>query len=72
MFGSILRLPRNMVMVIIVDDNVLVFSVIGSFAIRNSFFDIYIMIAFGVVGYLFEFLEIPLPPMILALIRSAP
>ncbi len=62
-FGSILRLPRNMVMVI-----VLVFSVIGSFAIRNSFFDIYIMVAFGVVGYLFEFLEIPLPPMILALI----
>lgn len=62
-FGTILRLPRNMVMVI-----VLVFSVIGSYAIRNSFFDVYIMTFFGVIGYFFEFVDIPLPPMILGII----
>lgn len=62
-FGRILSMPRNVVMVI-----VLVFSVIGSYAIRNSFFDIYIMIGFGVAGYFLEHLEIPLPPLILAII----
>jgi len=62
-FGKILSMPRNVVMVI-----VLVFSVIGSYAIRNSYFDIYIMIAFGIAGYLLEYLEIPLPPLILAII----
>ncbi len=62
-YGTILRLPRNIIMVI-----VLVFSIVGSFAIRNSLFDIYIMIAFGVVGYSFEKIKIPLPPMILGII----
>jgi len=62
-FGTILKMPRNIVMVI-----VLIFSVIGSYAIRNSFFDIYIMIAFGLVGFAFEYLEVPLPPMILGMI----
>jgi TctA family transporter len=47
---------------------VLIFSVIGSYAIRNSFFDIYVMIAFGLVGFAFEYLEIPLPPLILGMI----
>ena len=37
---------------------VLVFSVIGSYAIRNSFFDVYIMTLFGVIGYFFEFVDI--------------
>ena len=62
-FGTILKMPRNMVMVI-----VLIFSVIGSYAIRNSFFDIYIMIVFGLLGFAFEYLEVPLPPMILGMI----
>lgn len=62
-YGSILKLPKNIVMVA-----VMIFSVIGSYAIRNSFFDIYIMIAFGLVGFSFEYLDIPLPPMILGII----
>ncbi|MDD3426529.1 MAG: tripartite tricarboxylate transporter permease [Aminobacterium sp.] len=62
-YGAILRLPRNIVMVI-----VLIFSVIGSYAIRNSFFDIYIMVIFGVTGFFFEYMDIPLAPMILGII----
>jgi TctA family transporter len=62
-FGTLLKMPRNIVMII-----VLIFSVIGSYAIRNSFFDIYVMIAFGLVGFAFEYLEIPLPPLILGMI----
>ena len=62
-FSKILKLPRNVIMV-----TVIIFSVVGSYAIRNSFFDIYVMIIFGLVGYLFESLDVPLPPMILGII----
>jgi len=62
-YGRILRLPRNVIMVF-----VLIFSVVGSYAIRNSFFDIYIMLFFGVIGYMFENLNIPLTPMVLGII----
>jgi TctA family transporter len=36
---------------------------IGSFAIRNSYFDIYVMLIFGLIGFLFERLSVPLAPM---------
>lgn len=62
-YGRILSLPRNIIMVF-----VLIFSVVGSYAIRNSIFDIYIMLFFGVVGYIFENLNIPLAPMVLGII----
>ena len=62
-YGRILRLPRNIIMVF-----VLIFSVVGSYSIRNSFFDIYIMLFFGVIGYIFENLDIPLAPMVLGII----
>ena len=62
-YGRILSLPRNIIMVF-----VLIFSVVGSYAIRNSIFDIYIMLFFGVVGYMFENLNIPLAPMVLGII----
>ena len=62
-YGWILKFPRNIIMV-----TVILFSVVGSYAIRNSFFDIYVMIFFGVIGYIFENLRVPLPPMILGII----
>jgi len=62
-YGRILRLPRNIIMVF-----VLIFSVVGSYAIRNSFFDIYIMLFFGIIGYIFENLNVPLAPMVLGII----
>jgi putative tricarboxylic transport membrane protein len=62
-FGWILKLPRSMVMV-----GVLVFSVVGSFSLRNSVFDIYVMAAFGLVGYFLEARRVPLAPLILGLI----
>jgi len=47
---------------------VIIFSIIGSYAIRNSYFDIYIMLIFGLIGYLFEKIDVPLAPMILGII----
>jgi putative tricarboxylic transport membrane protein len=62
-FGVILRLPRSIVLTAVV-----VFSVVGSYALNNSLFDAHIMLIFGVVGYLLESQRVPLAPMILGLI----
>lgn len=62
-FSLFLRLKSGIVLTAVV-----FFSIIGSYAMRNSFFDIYVMLIFGLIGYIFEKLEIPLAPMILGLI----
>lgn len=62
-FGWILRLPRNLVLVAVV-----VFSVVGAYALNNSLFDIYVMCFFGFVGFYLESQRVPLAPMILGLI----
>lgn len=62
-FGYLLRLPRSMIMVA-----VLVFSVVGSYSLRNSVFDVYVMAVFGLVGYFLEAKRVPLAPLILGLI----
>lgn len=63
MFGSILRLPRNLVLTAVV-----VFSVVGAFALRNSLFDVTVMVVFGVVGFYLESQRVPVAPLILGLI----
>ncbi len=62
-FGWILRLPRSIVLTAVV-----ICSVVGAYAIRNSLFDVYIMVGFGVVGFLLEAALVPLAPLILGLI----
>ena len=47
---------------------VLVFSVVGSYSLRNSVFDVYVMAVFGLVGYFLEAKRVPLAPLILGLI----
>ena len=42
--------------------------VVGAFAIRNNVADIYVMIAFGVIGYVMSKLEIPVAPLAFGLI----
>jgi TctA family transporter len=62
-FGWIMRLPRAHVMA-----GVVVFSLVGSYSLRNNIFDVYVMVAFGVVGLILESRRIPLAPLILGLI----
>lgn len=62
-FGYIVKLPRAIIM-----GGVVIFSVVGAFAIQNSIFDVWLMLVFGLVGFFFERLAIPLPPLILGLI----
>lgn len=47
---------------------VLVLCVTGAFAVRNNVFNIYVILFFGLVGYLFNKFKIPQSPLILAAI----
>jgi TctA family transporter len=63
---NILKVPRNILMPII-----LVLAMVGSFAINNSLFDVGIMLAFGVMGFVFEENGFPLAPAILGVVLGA-
>src|SRR6266705_1370742 len=47
---------------------ILVSCAIGAFAIQNAMFDVWLMLLFGVVGYVFKKIGIPLAPFTLALV----
>jgi len=49
---------------------ILVFCVVGSFAINNNWFDVYVMIAFGVIGLTLEWARIPLAPFVIGFVLS--
>lgn len=61
--GLVLRIPRAVLMGLIV-----AISVCGAFAINNSFLEIGIIIVFGILGYLFEKVGIPLAPVVLGIV----
>ncbi len=62
-FKQILLLPRNLLMPII-----LMFCIVGSFAITNSPYGVILMLAMGVLGFLMEENGIPIAPAILGLV----
>jgi putative tricarboxylic transport membrane protein len=49
---------------------ILLFCVIGTFALNNRFFDVWVMLGFGLLGFVFEKLNIPLGPFIIGLVLS--
>ncbi|MFA7665355.1 MAG: tripartite tricarboxylate transporter permease [Burkholderiaceae bacterium] len=61
--ASILRAPRNVLMAVI-----LLFCIVGSFAINNSLFDLWIVLAFGLAGWFLEANRFPIAPAILGLL----
>jgi len=60
---NILRVPRNILVPIIA-----VFCVIGSYAVNNSIFDVWVMLVLGILGYFMNRLGIPIPSVVLAII----
>jgi len=62
-FASILRVPFAAVAPMIV-----VSCAIGAYAIQNAMFDVWLMLGFGVLGYVFKKIGIPLAPFTLALV----
>jgi putative tricarboxylic transport membrane protein len=62
-FAAILRIPFAILTPLIV-----VICAIGAYAVHNSMIDIWYMLIFGVVGYVFKKLDYPLAPLVLALV----
>jgi TctA family transporter len=60
---QILRVPRHILMPCI-----LMFCIVGAFAINNAVFGIVIMLLFGLVGFLMEENDIPVAPAILGIV----
>jgi len=63
LFASILRIPFSIIAPVII-----VICAIGAYTVHGAMLDIYFMLLFGVVGYLFKKLDYPLAPMVLALV----
>jgi putative tricarboxylic transport membrane protein len=63
LFAAILRVPFPIIAPVIV-----VICAIGAFTVKNNMFDVWLMLVFGVVGYVFKKLDYPLAPMVLALV----
>jgi len=61
--SQMLRIPRNILMPII-----LMFCIVGAFAINNSIFDVGIVLVTGILAYAMESHEFPIAPVILGMI----
>lgn len=62
-FSYIMLIRKEIIWVAII-----LFTVVGSYALSNSYFDVWVMVISGVIGLLFRKLDVPLGPLILALI----
>jgi putative tricarboxylic transport membrane protein len=63
LFASILRIPFSIVAPVII-----VICAIGAYTVHSAMFDVWLMLVFGVIGYVFKKLDYPLAPMVLALV----
>src|SRR5574341_2389822 len=63
LFAAILRVPFSVIAPIIV-----VICAIGAYTVHNAIFDVWMMVVFGVLGYLFKKLSYPLAPLVLAIV----
>ena len=63
LFAAILRIPFAVVAPVI-----MVICAIGAFTVHNAIFDVWMMIVFGVMGYVFKKLNYPLAPLVLAIV----
>jgi putative tricarboxylic transport membrane protein len=63
LFAAILRIPFSVIAPIIV-----VICAIGAYTVHNAIFDVWMMVVFGVLGYVFKKLQYPLAPLVLAIV----
>ena len=63
MFAAILKIPFSIIAPVII-----VICAVGAFTVNNAMFDVWLMLGFGVLGYLFKKLDYPMAPMVLALV----
>ena len=58
-------IPRSLLMPVI-----LVFCIIGSYALSTRMFDVWTMLGFGLLGFIFERTKIPLAPFVIGFILA--
>ena len=63
LFAAILRVPFSIIAPVI-----LVICAIGAYTVHSSMFDVWMMLMFGVIGYIFKKIGYPLAPLVLALV----
>lgn len=63
LFASILRIPFSIIAPVII-----VICAIGAYTVHNAMLDIWLMLVFGAIGYVFKKLDYPLAPLVLALV----
>ncbi len=63
LFAAILRVPFSVIAPIII-----VICAIGAYTVHNSLFDVWMMVVFGIMGYVFKKLQYPLAPLVLAIV----
>ena len=63
--AKVLYVPRAYLLAAI-----LLFCVIGIFAVGNSFFDVWVMMVFGVIGFIMEKAKMPLGPFVIGFVLS--
>lgn len=63
----VVKVPQRILLPLI-----LLFCIIGSFAIQGSYFDVIIMLFMGVLGFALERREVPLGPVVLGIILGGP
>jgi len=62
--GSLLiHIPRRVLMPLI-----LIFCIVGAYAINGSYFDVWVMLGMGLLGFVLERFDIPLGPVVLGII----
>jgi putative tricarboxylic transport membrane protein len=62
-FALVLRVPRSWLMPV-----VFVLCVIGPYALTQRLFDVWVMVGFGLLGFLLRQLNFPMPPLVLGII----
>ena len=62
-FAAILRIPFSIIAPVI-----LVICAVGAYTVHSSMFDVWLMMGFGVLGYVFKKLQYPMAPLVLALV----
>jgi putative tricarboxylic transport membrane protein len=62
-----LKIPYTILMTI-----VLAVMMVGAYTVSNTVFDIFVMLLFGIIGYVLRKLDFPLAPIVLTLIMGPP
>ncbi|MCM3759536.1 tripartite tricarboxylate transporter permease [Alkalihalobacillus oceani] len=63
MFSYVMKVPYT-----VLGPLILMLCIIGTFAVRNSIFDIWVMFVFGIIGFFLEKLKFPLATIILGVV----